>query len=99
MEQHLMSPWQQFGLIGLLSGSGTILLFIIIKWVLATTREIMAQAAKERESWTVAMREHSEQAQRFHDSVKEAHEYQRKEHMEMIQILGRINGYKHEVNT
>ena len=89
-----MTPWQQFGLIGLLSGSGTILLFIIIKWVLQTTREIMIQAGKEREAWTAVISQFNESNRLYQENTREAHTQQRREHQEMIVMLGRINGHK-----
>jgi hypothetical protein len=52
---------------------------------------------------TLAWNKHTEQAKDFHTEVNVAHEYQRKEHDRMINILdgikdavARINGYKHE---
>ena len=108
MGQQLLIPWQQYGLLGLTIGSITFLLFLVIKWTLETTKSILAQAAKEREAWTKAISDHTEQAKAFHESVKEAHDYQREEHrklaeqqlktclcMEQVEkALGRINGYK-----
>lgn len=70
------------------------LLFLIVKWTLATTKEILHQAADERMKSIKAWEEHTQQAKAFHDQVAEAHKHQREEHKEMIQILGRINGYK-----
>ena len=75
-------------------GSVIILLFCVIKWTLATTKEIMKQSAIERESWIKALTEHTQQAKTFHEEVKDAHNFQRVEHQEMIKVLGRINGYK-----
>lgn len=107
MEHQLLTPWQQFGLIGLMAGSITALLFIIIKWTLSTTKDILKQAAEERQAWTQAITAHTEQAKNFHESVKQAHEYQRQEHQKLAEqqikttacleqvekALGRINGY------
>jgi len=85
--------WKEFGLPGLIMFAVITLLFFVIKWTLSTTKEIMSQAAKERESWIRALAEHTEQAKSFHAEVKEAHSYQREEHKEMIRCLGRINGW------
>lgn len=76
-------PWhafEQFGLLGLVIGAIIFLLFLVIKWTLATTKEILNQAAREREEWVKAFNLHTEQAKLFHESVKEAHIYQRQEH-------------------
>ena len=88
--------WKDFGLNGLIMFAVVGLLFFVIKWTLATTKEIMAQAAEERKSWINALAEHTSQARSFHDEVKDAHNFQRQEHQEMIKCLGRINGYKDE---
>ena len=102
MNPILTTPsWSQYGLLGLMVCAIVTLLFIIIKWTLATTRDILNTAReerelsnKERECWMKAFNAHTEQAKLFHESVKDAHDYQRQEHKEMIEILGRINGYK-----
>ena len=100
--------FKEYGLLGITIGSVIILLFIVIKWTLATTRDIMKQASIERECWTKvvdrmneAWNNHTVQAREFHDSVQEAHKHQREEHSKMIDnlaeithTLGRINGYK-----
>jgi ABC-type transport system involved in cytochrome bd biosynthesis fused ATPase/permease subunit len=95
------SIFKEFGLVGLMIGAISTLLFIIVKWTLATTRDILNQAAKEREafmqcqaSWIKAIDDQTAQGRAFHDEVKEAHSFQRQEHKEMIVALGRINGYK-----
>lgn len=99
----------EYGLLGLVIGSIILLLFLVIKWTLATTKEILAQAAKERECFvqkisdmTKAMDERSVNDREFHIQVVEAHKYQRDEHSaqnkilgELIQAVGRINGYTH----
>jgi len=101
IEPGLYTVVREFGLGIVLALAMTTLLFVIIKWTLATTKDILNQAAKERECWHKAISEHTEQAKVFHDSVQEAHKYQREEHKEMIGqlkeitiTLGRINGYK-----
>lgn len=81
-------PWQLFkdyGLLGLVVGGNIFLLFLVVKWTLATTRDILNQAAKERESWVKALTDHTIQAQRFHDSITEAHNYQRQEHQKLAE--------------
>lgn len=103
-----LSVFKEFGLLGLVVGSIILLLFFVIKWTLKTTKDILEQAAKERESWVKALVDQTKQARTFHESVKEAHAYQRIEHEKLSQnqdivcrgltkiekALGRINGYK-----
>ena len=68
-----MTAFKDFGLAGLLAGSGTILLFLVVKWTLETTKEILKQAADERKifnamsiEWINALNAHTEQAKSFH---------------------------------
>jgi predicted acetyltransferase len=110
-----LTGWEQYGLVGLIFASVIGLLFLVIKWTLCTTRDILIQAAAERISWQETMKtfnvsivEHNERARNFHESVCEAHKFQREEHGKMIDnlnnlsvqnkeitaSLGRINGYK-----
>ena len=103
-----MSMWKEYGLLGLMCGAVITLLFIVVKWTLATTRDIMKQASIEREYWQKIVdrmndtwNNHTAQAKQFHDSVQEAHRFQREEHGtimkglgEITVALGRINGYK-----
>ncbi len=98
-----ISIFKEFGLLGLVIGSVIILLFFVIKWTLATTKDILNQAAVEREAFRKCIAEHTEQAKIFHEQVNEAHKYQREEHSRMIKSLDeinsslvRINGYKHD---
>lgn len=74
---------------------------IVLKWVFETMRQMVKDVAEERrlnqeiqQQFAKSIKEHTESARAFHDEVKEAHKFQRDEHKEMIDILGRINGYK-----
>lgn len=93
------SKFGEYGLIGLIIGAVILLLFIVIKWTLATTRDILKQAAEERCAWQLAIGginkaidEHTSQAKAFHEQVNEAHRFQRSEHQEMIIALKSLNG-------
>ena len=82
--------------------------FFLLKWVLKVSSDQLIAMAEERKSWLEAQRSFNEQlhclqeqskmnmiaSQAFYETVNEAHKFQREEHREMIQILGRINGYK-----
>ncbi len=70
--------------------------FFLLKWVLQTSKCMI-------DSWQVSLKGLNDQFivmqqanKNFTDQVNEAHKYQREEHKEMITILGRINGYKHD---
>lgn len=93
--------WKEYGPVGLMMFAVVGLLFLVIKWTLQTTKDILNQSAIEREAFRKCIDEHTIQSKEFHAQVNEAHKYQREEHKEIagqlkeITItLGRINGYK-----
>ena len=107
------SLWKVVSEYGLATGI-FLLLFFIIKWILEEVKKILEREAKERSEWAGIIQgfqrgllEHTANAQAFHDEVKEAHRYQREEHLklaelqdttcrnmkEIEQALGRLNGY------
>jgi hypothetical protein len=76
--------------------------FFLLRWLLQEVKLILERESIERKDWQVIIRgfqdclnSHTAQAQAFHESVAEAHRFQREEHKEMIATLGRINGYTH----
>ena len=101
-----LSPWQEFGLIGIIMGAVIFMLFKVISWTLATTKDILAQAAKEREASQQAIKlmndsivEHNERARSFHEGVCEAHRNQRIEHEKMIENLLHLTVQNKEIVT
>ena len=100
----------EFGLGATLSVMIFIAFFFLLKWVLGVSGEQLKMMALERQSWVQIQHGFNEQLKglqeqirmnmatnrSFHESVIEAHKYQREEHKEMITCLGRINGYKHD---
>ena len=54
------AKFSEYGLLGLMIGSITILLFFIVKWVLEHVKELLAQQAKERESWCIIQAKQNE---------------------------------------
>jgi len=91
----------EYGLIGLVVAALFFLIWRWSVWIMGWIRERDMQQAAERKAWADIidrMNEcwaaHTAQAKQFHDSVTEAHKFQREEHKEMIITLGRINGYK-----
>lgn len=100
----MMDNWflafKENGLVGLIMFVIIALLFFVIKWTLQTTKEIMVQAAKERESWQIAITQANkategvcQSIQRHDEKAEERGRYVREEHRQMIESLGRINGY------
>jgi len=48
------------------------MLFFIIRWILATTREILRQAKEERENWNKQTNEERENWRKIIDALKES---------------------------
>lgn len=99
----IWAKFSEYGLVGLIIAVLFFILWKILVWVMAFVKEIQAQQAKERESWLCQLKTQSEVLLKISSSIdehdKRADErgkYVREEHREMIQTLGRINGYKHE---
>lgn len=108
-----LNLWKIVAEYGLATGI-FVLLFFIIKWILEEVKKILEREASERMEWAeiirgfqVSLSEHTTSARAFHEEVKEAHRYQREEHLkiadnqntvcsslkEVEKALGRINGY------
>lgn len=88
-----LNIFKEYGLLGLVVGSVIILLFLVVKWTLSTTKEILAQAAKERESWHKAIGDITQAMEKHDEKASERGKYVREEHKEMITILQRMNGH------
>jgi hypothetical protein len=58
------------------------ILYLVVKHVLKSQDKILEMATTQNEGWQKAIGEHTAQAKQFHDSVIEAHRYQREEHKE-----------------
>lgn len=70
--------------------------FFLLKWLVAEVSKILERDAQERAKWLEVIQgfqssitAHNEQAQHYHTKTAE-------EHRQMIECLGRINGYKHD---
>lgn len=91
----------EYGLLGLIVSAVIFLLFKVIQWTLATTKDILAQAAKEREDWQkkigsvdISLTKICDCLDKHDDSSDERGRFVREEHKEMIEVLKRINGYR-----
>ncbi len=89
--------FKEFGAVGAI----TFLLFLVIKWTLTTTKDILKQAADERKIWQEhnassikAIEKITASIDRHDEKAEERGKYVREEHRQMIETLGRINGYK-----
>ena len=104
----LWTKFGEYGLIGIIVGVLFLIVWRMLMWVMAFIKSQEERYAKERECWQEYFRkmnqsldEHNINAREFHNTVTEAHKFQREEHKEMIgnlkeqgQVLARINGYK-----
>ena len=101
------SKFGEYGLLGLLIGAIILLLFFVVKWTLATTKDILVQAAKEREDWhkkigdvNVSIQKVCDCIDKHDEKAEERSRFVRSEHERMInnldeqaKVLARINGY------
>jgi flagellar biosynthesis/type III secretory pathway M-ring protein FliF/YscJ len=98
--------WEKFaeyGLVGIMIGIILFILWRMIIWVMAFVKEQAAQHAAERKCWQTTMDKNSEviskivaSVDRHDEKADERGKYVREEHRQMIEVLGRINGYKKE---
>uniref|UniRef100_A0A6M3IWK9 Uncharacterized protein n=1 Tax=viral metagenome TaxID=1070528 RepID=A0A6M3IWK9_9ZZZZ len=93
--------WEQYGIAGVVIGVLFFILWKMLIWVMKWTDKQSDQHLKERESWLVIMNGlrtslelHNQSSIESRKQLSEAHGYQRAEHKEMMEVLGRINGYK-----
>jgi hypothetical protein len=68
------------------------ILYLVVKHVLKSQDRILDMATTQNEGWQRAITDHTAQAKQFHDSVTEAHKYQREEHKENSNILTSLCG-------
>ena len=86
--------FSEYGLLGLVVCAVIILLYKIVIWTLATTKEILQQAAEERKVWQATIEKINNAIDSHDKKADERGRYIREEHKQMIETLGRINGYK-----
>ena len=97
METIGVMGWQQFGLLGLISGSIILILFFVIRWVLNTTNKIIENNNAEREKWfgifssiSASVNNQNNAIIEFRKQVEQAHGYQKEEHEKLIEQAGTI---------
>ena len=88
---------KEFGM----AGAITFILFLVVKWTLETTKDILKQASEERKVYQEhqansikAIEKITASIERYDEKAEERGKYVREEHRQMIESLGRINGYK-----
>lgn len=93
----LFNNLAEFGMAGIIFGG----FLLTLRWVFDVNHKILTGMDKERECSQMMLKAFAEnikeiqQANKdFKLSVEESHRCQREEHRQMIESLGRINGYK-----
>jgi uncharacterized membrane-anchored protein YhcB (DUF1043 family) len=85
---------EQYGLLGVVTGAMITLLFLIVKWTLNTTKEILTQSKIDKEAWRETIDRIRTSIDEHDKRAEERGRYVREEHRQMIDTLARINGYK-----
>ena len=98
----LWAKFSEYGLIGVIIGILFFILWRMLVWVMAFVKDIQKQQADERKCWQEQYKVQSETLLKISSSIEEHDrradergKFVREEHKEMIQSLGRINGYTH----
>lgn len=88
----------QYGMAGIIF----IGFIFVLKWVFDINSKLLSDMADERrmqmevrQQFAENIKEISQISKDFHNEVRDAHKFQREEHKQMIETLGRINGYSH----
>lgn len=101
MEPTFWKAFTEYGILGLVLGVMFFILWRMIIWVMGFVKTQTEQHNKERECWQRHSTEQSSVLQSIRESIarhderaEERGKYVREEHKQMIEALGRINGYK-----
>lgn len=94
-------PWEQYGIMGVVISVLFYILWRMLVWVMKWVDKQAEQHNAEREAWMKRIEAldqsislHNQGSIEARKATEEAHKYQREEHKQMIEALGRINGYK-----
>lgn len=90
MEEIIVSALRQFGF-----PAAVILLMLfgfyrLLRWVMEQSAEREKFYRESIDKQISALNQHTEQAKEFHNEVKTAHEFQRREHEQLADILSGI---------
>ncbi len=93
--------WEQWGIAGVVIGVLFFILWRMLVWVMSFVKDIVKQHSEERSQWLCALGKHGDLLNKISDNINRHDEradergrYVREEHKQMIEVLGRINGYK-----
>lgn len=95
--------FSSYGLPGIVIGVLFFIVWRLLVWVMSFVKDIMAQHNLERDTWHSTISKQNDLLLKISNSIdehdKRADErgkFVREEHRQMIDSLGRINGYKKE---
>jgi len=95
--------WTQYGIAGAVIAILFYILWRMLIWVMKWVDKQAEQHASERKTWQEIQTKTNSTLDRIcsgierHDEkADERGKFVREEHKQMIEVLGRINGYKHE---
>ncbi len=95
--------WEQYGIAGAVICVLFFILWRILIWVMKWVDKQNEQHNAERGAWLKTLEAlnnsiqlHNQGSIEARKGTEEAHKFQREEHKEMIEVLGRINGYHKE---
>jgi len=98
----IIKIFEKYGLIGLIVGTLFWMAWRRDIWIMAFVKEITQRHIDERKVWlekeeekTKTISELTNSIKRHDERAEERGKFVRKEHEQMIQSLGRINGYKY----
>jgi len=90
----LWKSFTDFGLIGLIVGTLFFIVWRMLVWVMKWVDKREDSYNKERENWLTTLNKIQNCIERHDERAEERGKYVREEHKQMIETLGRINGYK-----
>lgn len=68
--------------------------FLVLKWVLEQFKQELIENRKERKEYLLILAEMKQEMTDHNGRAKDFHNNVQSEHKQMIECLGRINGYK-----
>jgi hypothetical protein len=100
------SKFGEWGILGLIIGAFFFMAWRRDIWIMKFVNDIIQQHTSERAEWIKQSIQLNEaqgkivsSIEKHDDKADERGRYVREEHKEMIEILGRINGYKEDRRT
>ena len=92
--------FSEFGLIGIIIGTLFFILWRMLVWVMGFVKDINKQQTEERAGWLCRLEKITDVTNQIANNISEHDKradergrYVREEHKQMIESLGRINGY------